>query len=184
MELKKILTYPKDRFTFQLTPAVNSTDISIFLDGENQKTLNINSSILIYHNENQGLLVFSSLENNKSYLNTLYRTFKNLLEDLLCKFSIKVTFKGSNMRLLSVDDEFLHLELAYSHPIKFKLIPGLVIEKLNSDGTNIKITGTERISLLNFVTKLKQLRPPNSFTGAGIHLEGETFKIKERKKDD
>lgn len=184
MMLNKILTYPTSRLSFKLEQVDGDTKINIFLDKEYKNSFKVSSSVMVFFEPSTGLLILSSVEGEKAYLNTVYRSLKNLFEDLLCNFSIILKFKGSNMRLLEINDDHLVLELAYSHLIKFKNLGGLTIEKISKDGSTVKVTGNERIKVLNFVTKLKSLRPPNSFTGAGIHLSGEVFKVKERKKDD
>ena len=74
----------------------------------------------------------------------------------------------------------LNLALGFSHPIKFQVPAGIVIETPSQ--TEVIIKGIDKHLVGQVAAKIRSFRPPEPYKGKGVRYEGEVIVQKEGKK--
>ncbi len=70
----------------------------------------------------------------------------------------------------------VHFALGYSHPVVFKVPPGIKIEV--DKANKIMVTGADRQLLGQVCAEIRRLRPPDPYKGKGIRFTGEVIRRK------
>ncbi|MFH1379709.1 MAG: 50S ribosomal protein L6 [bacterium] len=94
----------------------------------------------------------------------------NIIEGASQGYTKELTLVGVGYRS-AVAGNSLNLQLGYSHPIEFKLPPG--IQAKVDKQTIISLTGSDKDLLGLTAARLRALRPPEPYKGKGIRYTGE-----------
>ncbi len=70
-------------------------------------------------------------------------------------------------------DDFLNLSLGYSHPINFKLPPGITVEVEKM--TKLRVKGIDKEMVGQTAAKIRSFRGPEPYKGKGIRYAKETI---------
>lgn len=129
-------------------------------------------------------LFFSKIE-IKSFNNTTFKYekffFFNFFKKLFCLQNLEsksIFIKGVGFRINFLEDSknILKLKLGYSHFIYLKYSNELLISLFKK---KIIIRSFNNILLGNFCMLLKNFRPLNVFTGKGLRIKRNKFKLKQ-----
>jgi len=131
------------------------------------------------------LLTFSCF--NKSILPIEFKKFVSSLFRLLKKngspFLKKLLFKGLGLKAALLDvgsNKVLELKLGFSHLIRIIIPQTKIGVKLIKNG--LLVSGSDLVTVSNFLYKIKSLKLPNRYKGKGIWYKNEVIKLKEIKK--
>lgn len=69
----------------------------------------------------------------------------------------------------------LSLSLGYSHPVKFKPLPGVTLAVVDN---GINISGSDKVAVGEMAAKIRAAKPPEPYKGKGIKYKGEQIKRK------
>ena len=109
-------------------------------------------------------------------LHGLYRTLiNNMVTGVSQQFKRTLNLIGVGYRA-SVQNEFIILNLGYSHPIKLLIPEGITVDIVQNTTLNLK--GCDKESLGLFASNIRSWRPPEPYKGKGIIYEGEIVKRK------
>ena len=109
-------------------------------------------------------------------LHGLYRTLiNNMVTGVSQQFKRTLNLIGVGYRA-SVQNEFIILNLGYSHPIKLLIPEGITVEIVQN--TTLNLTGCDKENLGLFAANIRSWRPPEPYKGKGILYEGEIVKRK------
>ena len=109
-------------------------------------------------------------------LHGLYRTLiNNMVTGVSQQFKRTLNLIGVGYRA-SVQNEFIILNLGYSHPIKLLIPEGITVEIVQN--TTLNLTGCDKENLGLFAANIRSWRPPEPYNGKGILNEGEIVKRK------
>lgn len=109
-------------------------------------------------------------------LHGLYRTLiNNMVTGVSQQFKRTLNLIGVGYRA-SVQNEFIILNLGYSHPIKLLIPEGITVEIVQN--TTLNLTGCDKENLGLFAANIRSWRPPEPYKGKGILNEGEIVKRK------
>ena len=104
-------------------------------------------------------------------LHGLYRTLiNNMVTGVSQQFKRTLNLIGVGYRA-SVQNEFIILNLGYSHPIKLLIPEGITVEIVQN--TTLNLTGCDKENLGLFAANIRSWRPPEPYKGKGILYEGE-----------
>ena len=109
-------------------------------------------------------------------LHGLYRTLiNNMVTGVSQQFKRTLNLIGVGYRA-SVQNEFIILNLGYSHPIKLLIPEGITVEIVQN--TTLNLTGCDKENLGLFAANIRSWRPPEPYKGKGILNEDEIVKRK------
>jgi large subunit ribosomal protein L6 len=109
-------------------------------------------------------------------LHGLYRTLiNNMVTGVSQQFKRTLNLIGVGYRA-SVQNEFIILNLGYSHPIKLLIPEGITVDIVQN--TTLNLTGCDKENLGLFAANIRSWRPPEPYKGKGILYEGEIVKRK------
>jgi len=109
-------------------------------------------------------------------LHGLYRTLiNNMLIGVSEQFKITLILKGVGYRA-AIQDQFIILNLGYSHPVKIIIPDGITVEINQNTIINLKACDKEILGL--FAANIRLYRPPEPYKGKGIIYKGEIVKRK------
>ena len=109
-------------------------------------------------------------------LHGLYRTLiNNMVTGVSQQFKRTLNLIGVGYRA-SVQNQFIILNLGYSHPIKLLIPEGITVEIVQN--TTLNLTGCDKENLGLFAANIRSWRPPEPYKGKGILNEGEIVKRK------
>lgn len=109
-------------------------------------------------------------------LHGLYRTLiNNMVTGVSQQFKRTLNLIGVGYRA-SVQNEFIILNLGYSHPVKLLIPEGITVEVVQN--TTLNLTGCDKENLGLFAANIRSWRPPEPYKGKGILNEGEIVKRK------
>lgn len=69
----------------------------------------------------------------------------------------------------------LVLSLGFSHPVKFKPLPGVTLAVVDN---GILISGSDKVAVGEMAAKIRSAKPPEPYKGKGIKYKGELIKRK------
>lgn len=99
----------------------------------------------------------------------------NMVSGVTKGFEHRLDIQGVGFKS-EVKGKSLILSLGYSHVIDFPFPPGITIEV--EKGTKVVVKGSDRQTVGETASKLRSLRPPDSYKGKGVRDEGEHVKLK------
>ena len=126
-------------------------------------------------------LIISSPRNENFF--TIFNRFCALLQVWIKRVDKavkkKLILKGLGFKISMVDNN-LEFKLGYSHIIKLQIPEDEIFVKIEKN--SVTVEGFDSIQVGNFVTKIKNLRLPDSYKGKGFWYKNESIILKEVKK--
>ncbi len=93
-------------------------------------------------------------------------------------FSKHLIFVGTGYRAELKDDE-LHLSVGLSHPVVFRIPPGIEISiPKDSKGGTVVVSGADRARVGQTAARIRGTRPAEPYGGKGIRYRGEQVREK------
>lgn len=119
------------------------------------------------------------MANAEAVAGTLKALVGNMIIGVTQGFERKLMLVGVGFKA-QMQGKFLNLSLGFSHPIKFLVPTGLVIETPSQ--TEVIVKGVDKHLVGQAAAKIRAFRPPEPYKGKGIRYEGEVIVKKEGKK--
>lgn len=174
---KKIKITPEIFITF-LT-LYNKSFIVIITKTGKKKYISIPKHINLVKKDDF-LIIDSS---KKETFSIVFNRFCSLLQSWVKRFDKsvkkKLILKGLGFKI-SMAENNLEFKLGYSHAIKIPIPEDEIFVKIEKNV--ITIEGFDSTQVGNFVTKIKNLRLPDSYKGKGFWYKNESIILKEVKK--
>lgn len=99
----------------------------------------------------------------------------NMVTGVTKGFERKLDIQGVGFKS-EIKGKSLILSLGFSHQIDFPFPDGIAIEV--DKGTKLTVKGCDKEAVGQTASKLKELRPPDSYKGKGVRYEGEKIRLK------
>ena len=80
----------------------------------------------------------------------------------------------------AVSGNTLTIQAGYSHPVKLDIPTGITVNAIS--GTEIEVSGADKIVVGEFAANIRKVRQPEPYKGKGIRYKGEHVRHKEGKK--
>lgn len=119
------------------------------------------------------------IENADATTGTTKALVKNMIDGVTKGFERKLLLIGVGFKA-QTQGKFLNLSLGFSHPIKFPVPVGIVIDTPSQ--TEIIVKGIDKYLVGQVAAKIRSFRPPEPYKGKGVRYEGEVIVQKEGKK--
>jgi ribosomal protein L6P/L9E len=111
------------------------------------------------------------------------KLISNYLLDVLSKINVKIEIVGFNYRaVLSPDSSSLLFFVGYTNLMKINIPSEISISFLDKKNKIFKLEGIDRLHLIPFSIKIRNIKRPNIYTGHGIRFYKEKLTLKEVKK--
>lgn len=108
----------------------------------------------------------------------LISQFQDYLKRVEKPFKKKLLLKGLGYKaVLKNDDSVLELKIGYSHTISLPIKKDML--KIILDKNNLTVEGFDKVTVGNFVNKIRNLKFPDSYKGKGFWYKNEVIKLKE-----
>lgn len=153
----------------------NVNVVSIYID--ESISLDLTNGIEI--NVKPGITSRTKIKRAMAISSTLSRIISNTIQDVVKGYVVNINMIGVGFKS-SVNNNFLHLSLGFSHDIVYKIDNGLKVSI--SDNINIQISGFDRQKVMQFANQIRKLKQPEPYKGKGLFLNGEKIIKKEVKK--
>lgn len=127
-------------------------------------------------------LVFSLIKKNKqtkSSWGTARSLAFNAVEGLTKGFEKVLILEGVGYRITK-DGNDLTLNLGFSHPVKYRAVPGIVFEI--EKNSILKIKGVDKIAVGQVAAEIRSLKKPEPYKGKGFRYNNEIIRRKAGKK--
>jgi len=148
--------------------------------GKGQLQHNLHPLVSVSQDGNQ--LKMAVNDDSKS-ANAIAGTTRALLQNIVTGVSVgferKLTIIGVGYRA-QVQGKILNLTLGFSHPVKFEIPEGIIIETPSQ--TEIVIKGIDKQLVGQVAANIRAYRPPEPYKGKGIRYADENVVRKEAKK--
>lgn len=142
--------------------------------------LEIEPGIEIKKESNQILFVpKEGFENADAVAGTTRSIVNNMVAGVVKGFERKLILIGVGFKA-QAQGKVLNLSLGFSHPIKFSIPAGIIIETPSQ--TEIVVKGVDKHLVGQVAAQIRGFRSPEPYKGKGIRYEGEVVVQKEGKK--
>ena len=125
-----------------------------------------------------GKLIISQLKENDAETRAMFGLTRALLANIVKGvnegFEKKLELIGVGYRA-QMQGEELVLSLGYSHPVKFKAIPGI---RMSVTENIISISGVSKAMVGETAARIRAVKPPEPYKGKGIKYTGERVRRK------
>ena len=118
-------------------------------------------------------------ESSDAISGTVKALVKNMIEGVTKGYERKLILIGVGYKA-QAQGKVLNLTLGFSHPVKFEIPNGIVIE--TPIQTEVVIKGIDKHLVGEVAAKIRAFRPPEPYKGKGVRYEGEVIVQKEGKK--
>lgn len=126
----------------------------------------------------EGHIVVSRPSDQKIYraLHGLTRSLlANMVEGVDKGFEKVLDIVGVGYRVQGTGEKLV-LQIGYANPVEISSPPGI---SLAAEGTNrIKVQGIDKELVGNVASRIRAIRPPDSYKGKGIRYSGEVIRLK------
>jgi large subunit ribosomal protein L6 len=140
---------------------------------------NIPSEIKIEIKDGQIILTPAKQTKKTSALWGLSRMLiANMVEGVNRGFEKKLELEGVGYKV-SLQGKDLFLNLGFSHPVEFKVLPGI---DFKVEKNAVTVSGIDKELVGQVAADIRDLRPPEPYKGKGIRYQGEIIKRKAGKK--
>ena len=140
---------------------------------------NIPSEIKIEISDRQLILTPAKKTKKTSALWGLSRMLiANMVEGVNRGFEKKLELEGVGYKV-SLQGKDLFLNLGFSHPVEFKVLPGI---DFKVEKNAVTVSGIDKELVGQVAADIRDLRPPEPYKGKGIRYQGEIIKRKAGKK--
>jgi large subunit ribosomal protein L6 len=137
----------------------------IVIEGKNGTLrLALDSAVKISHED--GLLSFSpTTESAWALAGTLRAVINNMIQGVTVGYERKLQLVGVGYKA-KVEGKFLDLSLGLSHPVRYPIPDGIVIETPTQ--TEIKISGMDKRLVGQVAANVRDYRKPEPYKGKGV----------------
>lgn len=104
----------------------------------------------------------------------------NMVKGVSEGFTRKLMIEGVGYRAENRGDQYLLLNLGYSHPILYRLADGLSAT-IDARENSITIAGIDRQQVGQAAADIRSFRPPEPYKGKGVRYSDEVVRRKEGK---
>lgn len=119
------------------------------------------------------------LPNADALAGTARAMVRNMIVGVAKGYEKKLALVGVGYRAV-LQGNLLNLQLGYSHPIKYTIPAGIVIEVPSQ--TEVIIKGVDKQLVGQVAAQIRGYRPPEPYKGKGVRYVGEVIQQKEGKK--
>jgi large subunit ribosomal protein L6 len=158
---------------------INGNDVTV-KGKKGTQTYNAHPLVSVRHEGGQ--LKFSTNSNSqqaKTLSGTTRALMQNIIKGVTEGYQHKLEIVGVGYRA-QVQGKTLNLTLGFSHPVKFDIPDGIVIETPSQ--TEIVIKGIDKQMVGHVAAEIREYRPPEPYKGKGVRYFNETIIRKEAKK--
>ncbi len=142
--------------------------------------LTLHPSVQITQEQNELRVIPKSLAfEHRMFAGTMRALLNNLIVGVSQGFERKLQLIGVGYKAQS-QGNILNLALGFSHPIEFKIPPGITIETPTQ--TDIVIKGIDKQLIGAVAARIRAYRPPEPYKGKGVRYVNEVINMKETKK--
>ena len=171
---KRVLTIPEN-------VNVNVNENKITVKGpKGELSLDLIKTIKVNVEGNQ--LTVEKLKNDK-FTNQMHGTtnanINNMIIGVSEGFKKGLEILGVGYRF-AVSGNVLTIQAGYSHPVKLDIPTGITVNAIS--GTEIEVSGADKIVVGEFAANIRKVRQPEPYKGKGIRYKGEHVRRKEGKK--
>lgn len=171
---KRVLTIPEN-------VNVNVNENKITVKGpKGELSLDLIKTIKV--NVEGNTLTVEKLKNDK-FTNQMHGTtnanINNMIIGVSEGFKKGLEILGVGYRF-AVSGNVLTIQAGYSHPVKLDIPTGITVNAIS--GTEIEVSGADKIVVGEFAANIRKVRQPEPYKGKGIRYKGEHVRRKEGKK--
>ena len=171
---KRVLTIPEN-------VNVNVDENKVTVKGpKGELSLEVIKTLKVNLNENT--LTVEKLKEDK-FTNQMHGTtnanIKNMIDGVSEGFKKGLEILGVGYRF-AVSGNVLTIQAGYSHPVKLDIPTGITVNAIS--GTEIEVSGADKIVVGEFAANIRKVRQPEPYKGKGIRYKGEHVRRKEGKK--
>ena len=171
---KRVLTIPEN-------VNVNVDENKITVKGpKGELSLDLIKTIKV--NVEGNTLTVEKLKNDK-FTNQMHGTtnanINNMIIGVSEGFKKGLEILGVGYRF-AVSGNVLTIQAGYSHPVKLDIPTGITVNAIS--GTEIEVSGSDKIVVGEFAANIRKVRQPEPYKGKGIRYKGEHVRRKEGKK--
>jgi large subunit ribosomal protein L6 len=128
-------------------------------------------------------------KHQEALLGTLATKLENNINGCMFRYKRLLKLVGMGYRIASVnphpthpDQRVVEFQLGRSHLLPFALPSSVAIKVLTKRGTVFRLLSTDLEAMQRVAMGIRQLKPPEAYTGKGVVFWGETVRRKEGKK--
>lgn len=125
-----------------------------------------------------GKVVVSTKDTSDKKIRAMYgltrANLANVIKGVDKGFEKKLELAGVGYRA-QMQGTDLVLSLGFSHPVKFKPLPGITIAVVDN---SIVITGADKTLVGEMAANIRAVKPPEPYKGKGIKYQGERIRRK------
>ena len=171
---KRVLTIPAN-----VNVDVNENKVTV-KGPKGELSLEVIKTLKVTINENT--LTVEKLKEDK-FTNQMHGTTNANINNMIIGVSEGYT-KG--LEIIGVGYRFavsgneLTVQAGYSHPVKLAIPAGITVNAIS--GTEIEVSGADKIVVGEFAANIRKVRQPEPYKGKGIRYKGEHVRRKEGKK--
>jgi len=133
--------------------------------------------LVVFKIENNELIV--SLTDSTKFAKSYYGLVRNLLQNMVDgvskQFSKSLIAEGVGYKF-QVDNNFIILNIGFTHPIKIVIPNDLTIRLVSP--TKITVSGIDKEKVGLYTSTLREFRPPEPYKGKGLMYENEIIRRK------
>ena len=131
--------------------------------------------------EDSELKVISASEaaGRQALAGTMRALLNNMVSGVSNGFERRLQLVGVGYRA-QAQGSVLNLTLGFSHPVAFKVPPGVTVETPSQ--TEIVVRGVDKQRVGQVAAQIRAYRPPEPYKGKGVRYTNETIVLKEAKK--
>lgn len=171
---KRVLTIPEN-------VSVNVENNKVTVKGPKGE-LNLDVIKTLKVNVNGNELTVEKLKEDK-FTNQMHGTTNANINNMLIGVSLGFT-KGLEIigvgYRFAVSGNVLTIQAGYSHPVKLDIPENIKVNAIS--GTEIEISGPDKVVVGEFAANIRKVRQPEPYKGKGIRYKGEHVRHKEGKK--
>jgi len=129
--------------------------------------------------DNKVSFTWDNEKNSRVLAGTSRALVNNMVQGVSHGFEKKLTLIGVGYRA-KLEGKKLDLTLGFSHPVKYTIPEGIVIETPSQ--TEITVKGIDKQLVGQVAAKIRAYRPPEPYKGKGVRYTDEQVMRKEAKK--
>ena len=171
---KRVLTIPAN-----VNVDVNENKVTV-KGPKGELSLEVIKTLKVNLNENT--LTVEKLKEDK-FTNQMHGTtnanINNMIIGVSEGFKKGLEILGVGYRF-AVSGNVLTIQAGYSHPVKLDIPTGITVNAIS--GTEIEVSGADKIVVGEFAANIRKVRQPEPYKGKGIRYKGEHVRRKEGKK--
>lgn len=171
---KKIITIPSG-------VSVKIADSEIFIKGQkNEVKLPVPYGVgAACDDKTVSFTLLTNTKQARSNWGTIRALVANAIVGITAGFEKTLILEGVGYKVIK-DGVDLTLSLGFSHPVKYKAVPGIEFEV--EKNSILKIKGSDKAVVGKIAAEIRGLKKPEPYKGKGFHYSTETIRRKAGKK--